>query len=118
MWNCLQSLANLDPSYPRDRGYNFLALCGQVIITLCESIARLCFGMYIAQVSRHLLPSVHMHKGCRGLDLLGVALGILGWGVAEIMCDLIPKWRAELFTAILAPAGTFLFIHGLCIHFG
>jgi fluoride ion exporter CrcB/FEX len=118
MWNCLQALANLDPSYPRGRGYNFLALCGQVVITLCGSIAGLRFGAHIAQVSRHLLPSVQMHKGRRGVDLLGVALGILGWGVAGIMCGLIPKWRAELFTAILAPAGTFPFIHGLCIYFG
>jgi fluoride ion exporter CrcB/FEX len=106
MWNCFQGLANLDPPYQRNRGYNVLALCGQVVITLCGSIAGLRFGAHVAQVVRHLLPSVQIERGGRrGLDLLGVGLGVVGWAAAGIMCALIPKWRAELFTAVLAPAG-------------
>jgi fluoride exporter len=108
MWNSFQALANLDPYFERNRGYNVLALCGQVIITLCGSIAGLRFGAHIAQMTGKLLPSLELLGGerRRGLDLLGVGLGVGGWTAAGIMCGFIPKWRGELFTAVLAPAGT------------
>ena len=106
IWNSFQALANLDPYFERDRGYNVLALCGQIIITLCGSIAGLRFGAHVAQISGNLLPSVELQGGKRtGLDVLGLGLGVGGWVAAGIMCGLIPKWRRELFTAVLAPAG-------------
>src|SRR5579862_3151870 len=107
IWNSFQALANLDPYFERDRGYNVLALCGQIIITLCGSIAGLRFGAHVAQISGNLLPSVELQGGKRrtGLDFLGLGLGVGGWVAAGITCGLIPKWRRELFTAVLAPAG-------------
>src|SRR5579862_9646152 len=72
IWNSFQALANLDPYFERDRGYNVLALCGQIIITLCGSIAGLRFGAHVAQISGNLLPSVELQGGKRtGLNVLG-----------------------------------------------
>jgi fluoride ion exporter CrcB/FEX len=108
MWNCFQALANLDPHYERARGRNVLAILAQIIITLCISIAALRFGAHCAQLTRHMLPSVReITKFKHHLDMLGISLGVFGWITAAIMTGLIPEWRAQLFTALLAPAGIF-----------
>lgn len=107
MWECFQSMANIDPYYDRATGRNVLALAAQVIITLCVSIAALRFGAHVAQLMRHSIPSIRqMGKLKRYLDVMGIILGVAGWAAAGIMAGLIPKWRAELFTAVLGPAGT------------
>jgi fluoride ion exporter CrcB/FEX len=106
MWNCFQALANIDPYFERARGKNVLALFSQVIITLCISIAALRFGAHCAQLTRHLLPSVRqMGRLKPHLDSLGILLAVAGWAAAGVMTGVIPKWRPELFTAVLAPAG-------------
>ena len=106
MWNCFQALANLDPYYPRSNGHNVLALIAQVIITLCVSIAALRFGAHIAQVFRHLLPSITpMTAIKRSLDTVGVVLALAAWTAAAIMTGLLPKWRPELFATVLVPVG-------------
>lgn len=108
IWDCFQALANLDPFYERARGKNVLALLAQIVITLCISIAALRFGAHCAQATRHLLPSVRdVTRIKRYLDTIGIIMGFTTWAAAGIMAGLIPKWRPELFTTILAPAGNF-----------
>lgn len=108
VWNCFQALANLDPYYPRSVGHNVIALAAQVIITLCVSIAALRFGAHVAQLTRHLLPSVRqLTEVRRYLDAIGITLAIGGWAASAIMTGLIGKWRSELFTTVLAPVGKF-----------
>jgi fluoride ion exporter CrcB/FEX len=109
MWNCFQALANLDPFFERTRGRNVLALFSQVIITLCVSIAALRFGAHCAQVTKGRLPSIRqLPRTKRYLHILGVALGLSTWAAAGIMTGLIPKWRPQLWTCVLAPLGTTL----------
>ena len=111
MWDCFQSLANLDPYYERGTGKNVLALAAQVIITLSVSIASLRFGAHVAQVVRTLLPSVReLGKVARYLDWVGVILGVSGWAGAAVMTGLIPEWRPQLFAAVFGPAGISLCI--------
>jgi len=107
MWDSFQSMANMGPYYDRAMGRNVLALAAQVIITLCVSIAALRFGAHVAQLMRHSIPSIRqMGKLKPYLDGIGIILGVAGWAAAGIMAGLIPQWRAELFTAVLGPAGT------------
>jgi fluoride ion exporter CrcB/FEX len=107
IWNSFQALANLDPYFERGWGRNVLALSSQVIITLCVSISALRFGAHCSQVTRHMLPSLRdVPKVTLYLDTLGVTLGVTGWIAAGLMTGLISKWGKELFTALLAPAGT------------
>ena len=106
MWDCFRAMANLDPYSARGVGDNVLALISQVIITLCVSIAALRFGAHVAQVVRRLLPSITPLTAARQhLDILGVTLGVAGWAAAGIMTGLLPQYRQELFTTVLAPLG-------------
>jgi fluoride exporter len=106
MWDCFRALANLDPYYDRSNGHNVLALIAQVIITLCIAIAALRFGAHIAQVFRKALPSITPLTAIRrSLDSVALGLAISAWAAAALMTGLIPQWRPELFTAVLAPVG-------------